>query len=160
MSSEDNFYDAIEELKRADHSIAVSLKYTRTVDVIKSIIERLINTMKFIFEAILEKAKEDEKIESILKLPRQKTEQLEQSYPEDEILKTYIDFYFSLRKILKSEFTRAREFRRHVTMTADLDEEQVEITIDIITDYFNKVKDLLDYSAGLINYYETKDKEE
>ena len=33
------------ELKRADHLIFVSLKYTRTVDVIRSIIERLINRL-------------------------------------------------------------------------------------------------------------------
>ena len=32
----------IEELKRVDHLVYVSLKYTRTVDVIRSIIDRLI----------------------------------------------------------------------------------------------------------------------
>ncbi len=153
MSSDEKFYDAVAELKRADHSIAVSLKYTRTVDVIKSIVDRLISTIGFAFDAVLEKAKEDEKITTIPKLPRQKTELILKLYPNDEILKNYIDFYFILRKITKAKFQRAREFRRHVTMTAELDEGQtIELTIDIITDYFNRVKELLDYVSRMINY--------
>ena len=152
MSSEEKFYDAVGELKRADHSIAVSLKYTRTVDVIKSIVERLTNTMEFAFDALLEEAKEEGKIKTIPKLPRQKTELLRELYPEDEFLKTYIDFYFNLRKILKAKFTRAREYRRHVTMTVQLEEGDIEITIDIITDYFNRVKELLDHVSRLIKH--------
>ena len=36
-------FDADEELKRADHMIYVTLKYTRTADVIHNILKRLIN---------------------------------------------------------------------------------------------------------------------
>ena len=36
---------AKEELKRVDHLFFVSLKYTKTVDVIKSLIDRLINAL-------------------------------------------------------------------------------------------------------------------
>jgi len=152
MSSEEKFYDAVGELKRADHSIAVSLKYTRTVDVIKSIIQRLTNTMEFAFDALLEKAKEDNKITKIPNLPRQKTELLQELYPEDKFLANYVNFYFVLRKILKADFARSKEYRRHVTMTVKMEEKDVEITIDIITDYFNRVKELLDYIARLIKY--------
>ncbi len=153
MSAEENFYDAVSELKRADHSIAVSLKYTRTVDVIKSIVDRLINTIGFAFDAVLEKAKEEGQIKTIPKLPRQKTELLRDTYPDDETLQSYIDFYFILRKITKAKFEKRQEFRRHVTMTAKLDKgESVELTIDIITDYFNRVKELLDYVSRMIDY--------
>jgi hypothetical protein len=150
MSFEEKFHDAIEELKRADHSISVSLKYTRTVDVIKSIIERLTNTIEFAFDAILEKSKEKEKITEIPKLPRQKTEKVLELYPDDTI-QDYVEFYFSLRKILKSNFQSSKEFRRHVTMTANLDDKKIEVTIDIITDYFNRVKEMLNYILQLIN---------
>lgn len=146
MSSEEKFYDAVGELKRADHSIAVSLKYTRTVDVIITIIERLTNTIEFAFDALLEKAKENGKIKEIPKVPRQKTKLVQELYKDDEFLNAYVDFYFILRKILKSKFERAREFRRHVTMTVFLeDDETIEITIDIITDYFDRVKELINH---------------
>ena len=45
---DDALYDAEKELKRVDHLIYVSLKYTRTVDVFKNIIKRLISTIDFI----------------------------------------------------------------------------------------------------------------
>ena len=151
MSLDENMHDAISELKRADHSIAVSLKYTRTVDVIKSIIERLINTISFVFETLIDRAIEEGKIEKTPLVARQKTELIRKLYPEDKFLKEIIDFYFTLRKILKSKFSRRQEFRRHVTMTADLEEgKQIEVTIDIITDYFNKVRELIDYVSVMM----------
>ena len=45
---------AREEMKRADHLLYVSLKYTRTVDVIKSLIERLFSTIDAITDALLD----------------------------------------------------------------------------------------------------------
>ena len=47
----ESFDEAIQELKRVDHLFWVSLKYTRTVDVIKHVIERLINCIGFGLEA-------------------------------------------------------------------------------------------------------------
>lgn len=42
--------NAVEELKRVDHLIYVSLKYTRTVDVIRSVINRLIESYNAIID--------------------------------------------------------------------------------------------------------------
>ncbi len=47
---------AQDELKRADHLMFVSLKYTRTVDVIKSIITRLKAAIDAGFEVLLQAA--------------------------------------------------------------------------------------------------------
>ena len=44
--------DAVEEIKRVDHLVFVSLKYTRTVDVIKSVVDRIISALDFIFIAL------------------------------------------------------------------------------------------------------------
>lgn len=135
---------AHQELKRADHSIAVSLKYTRTVDVIKSIIERLISTIAFGMDALL--AKSQKKTEEIPELPRLKIEATKKLYPEDKTIQDFIQFYILLRKVDKAKFTRAQEYRRHVTMTAKLeDETELEVTIDIITDYYDRTKEFLQY---------------
>jgi len=137
---------AQQELKRADHSIAVSLKYTRTVDVLKSIIERLINTISFSMDVLLAQAKQQKKIQEIPALPRVKIEAVTKIYPEDKTVQDFIQFYLLLRRIDKAKFTRTQEYRRHVTMTATLDDEkQIEITIDIITDYFDRTKEFLTY---------------
>jgi len=56
--------EAIEELKRVDHLVYVSLKYTRTVDVIKSTVGRLINAFDFAVQQLLEHAKEKKKLDN------------------------------------------------------------------------------------------------
>jgi hypothetical protein len=62
---EESLQDAITELKRVDHLFYVSLKYTRTVDMMKHMVERLISTFSFGIESILKHAKEEKKITEI-----------------------------------------------------------------------------------------------
>jgi hypothetical protein len=150
--AEEAIQNALQELKRADHSIAVSLKYTRTVDVIKSIIERLINTISFALDALLRHAKEQKKIAEVPSLPRIKVEEIRRLYAADRTILDVCDFFLLLRRIDKAKFGRTQEYRRHVTMTAHLDDgESVEITIDIISDYFERTKEFLNYVARLIH---------
>ncbi len=151
MSVEDFLQQAKQELNRADHSIAVSLKYTRTVDVIKSIIERLINTVGFCLDALLAHAKAQKKIAEIPAMPRVKVDQIKKLYA-DKTISDFCEFYLLLRRIDKAKFDRSQEFRRHVTMTAHLDDgESIEITIDIASDYFERTKEFLNYVARLIH---------
>ena len=141
-----------QELKRADHSIAVSLKYTRTVDVIRSIIERLINTVGFCLDALLAHAKAKKKITEIPQILRLKVEEVKKLYAADKFIIDFCDFYLLLRRIHKARFERSQEYRRHVTMTAHLDDGQsVEITIDIISDYFERTKEFLLYISRLLH---------
>ncbi|MEK6874986.1 MAG: hypothetical protein AABX52_04525 [Nanoarchaeota archaeon] len=148
MVWEEFLEDAKEELKRADHLMYVSLKYTRTVDVIKSIVERLINTYDFAMQAML--CLKD--IKNIPKIPRLQVEAIKKEYsshPDNERIKTYLNLYLLLRSIDKASFERSLEFRRHVTMTAHLDDKDIEVSIDIIEDYFNKAKEFLNFVEQL-----------
>lgn len=142
---------ANEEIKRADHLIYVSLKYTRTVDVLKSIVERLINAFDFGIQALLQHAKEKKQITSVPELPRLKIDALKSTYKEDTNIQNFIELYALLKKINKAQFESAQEYRRHVTMTAHLDgSETIEITIDIISDYFKQTKEFLHYVDKVI----------
>ena len=140
---QESLYNAKAELKRADHLINVSLKYTRTVDVIKHIIQRLITAIDFGMEALLRKARDQKKIAVVPTLPRLCLEQTRALYQSNQQLMQYLDLYIFLKKVDKAKFDRSQEFRRHVTMTAHLEKESVEINIDIISDYFEKVKEFM-----------------
>lgn len=142
---EETLHNALVELKRADHSIFVSLKYTRTVDVIKSIVERLISTIDFCFEVLLLSAKADKKIDEVPALPRLRIDLLKKIHADDKTVQDFLDFYTKLKKIDKARFDRSQEYRRHVTMTAYLEEGPVEITIDIINDYFDRTKEFVNH---------------
>ena len=73
MDFDDYEESAEEELKRADHLLYVTLKYTRNVDVIKNIIKRLINAYDY---AVLEALKYL-KVKNISDVPRRRVKQLE-----------------------------------------------------------------------------------
>ncbi len=141
---------AKKELNRADHLYHVSLKYTRTVDVLKSLIARLMNVIDSANEALLIKAKQEGTIPDVPKLPRLRIEAINKAYADDETVKNYADFFLMLRKINKAEFTRAQEFRRHVTMTADVDSKKIEVTIDIIGDYYKRTQEYVQHVTDLI----------
>ncbi|MEK6822881.1 MAG: hypothetical protein AABY13_03550, partial [Nanoarchaeota archaeon] len=128
----------------------VSLKYTRTVDVIKNIIERLISTIDFGFDVLLHHAKKTKKIAEVPTIPRLRVDALRELYTNDTTVQTFIEFYQKLKRIDKARFERSQEYRRHVTMTAYLEEGPIEITIDIINDYFEKTKEFVTYTKTLV----------
>ena len=125
--------DSGNELKRAEHILYVSLKYTRTVDVIRMLIQRVINAYDFLINGILDKLKEEEKIEEIPTAPGSKVETVKKFYPDNEQLIEYLEFYAYLRKLLRAKFTRSTEFRRHVTMTSTIidPESETETIVDV-----------------------------
>jgi len=141
---------AREELKRADHLIFVSLKYTRTVDIIKNIIKRLINTYDFGMESLFRLAKSKKKFTAQPTAPVVRAEKIKEIFADDSEMANFINLYMLFRKINNAKFNRAQEYRRHVTMTAFLDDSEVEISIDIITEYFQKTKEFIDYCESLI----------
>lgn len=147
--------EAKEELKRVDHLIYVSLKFTRTVDVLKSIVERMISTITFVMDALLLKAKDQGKINEIPKLPSLKRSAVEKAYDLVE-MREFMEFYVLLRKIDKAVFEKAQEFRRHVTMTAVVDGQKIEVTIDIINEYFKKVKEFVTFAEKLLGELEAE----
>jgi hypothetical protein len=148
---EESLINAREELKRADHLIFVSLKYTRTVDVIKSIVKRLINAFDCSIEALLLHSKEKKLIEDMPQTPRVRAQTIKSIFEDDLNMKTFMELYVLFRKIDRARFEKDLEFRRHVTMTAYLDEGEIEITIDIISDYFEKTKEFVRYVQSLIH---------
>lgn len=141
---------AREELKRVEHLIYVSLKYTRTVDIIKSIIERLMNAFDALFDVLLRKAKEEKKLASVPTLPRLKIDALRTVYASDQTILNYVEFFLLLKRIDKARFERTQEYRRHVTMTAHLEDSSIEITIDIIQDYYNRTREFTTYVTRLL----------
>jgi hypothetical protein len=143
--------NARQELKRVDHLFFVSLKYTRTVDMMRHMIERLINALSFTIDSLLKYAKEEKKISQVPDNPTIKCDVLLKALP-DEGLADFINLYLSLRKIIRADYTKREEYRRHVTMTSVLDDGKViEINIDVLKTYYDAAKDFANYSHRKIN---------
>lgn len=146
------FEQSVEELKRVDHLFYVSLKYTRTVDVIKNVISRLINCFEFGFESVLKHAKEKKALSSIPANIGLKCELLRENYPNDIALHDYINFFFLLKKIMRAQYTKKEEYRRHVAMIATLDNNEIlEVNIDLLKQYYDKTREFVGYVSSKIN---------
>ena len=142
--------NAKEELKRVDHLFYVSLKYTRTADMMRHMIERLINAFSFGTESLLKCAKEQKKIGEVPTNPKISAELLMKTFPDEETRK-YMNLYLKLRKVIRADYTRREEFRRHVTMTCTIDNgEIVEINIDILKEHYEAAKKFVDYVERIV----------
>lgn len=152
----ESFDEAVQELKRVDHLFWVSLKYTRTVDVIKHIIDRLINCIGFGLEALLKYAKEKKLVTHIPENAGLRCDLLKKTFSDNPELIDYINFYTKLRKLSRAEYTRREEFRRHVTMIATIDKgEIVEVSIDVLKEYYEKTRNFIAFVKKMI--YEEKE---
>lgn len=143
-------FSAHEELKRLEHIIYVSLKYTRTVDVILNALNRLINVYDVIIEAFLLKAKEEGTMASLPKSPALRATRLGELYPDDAELQKYLLFYQFLKNVLKSPYTRREEYRRHVTLVVELGKSTAEIDIDNLTNCEKFVHSFFHYARRKI----------
>ena len=148
----ESFDEAVQELKRVDHLFWVSLKYTRTVDVIKHVVERLITCIGFGLEALLKYAKEKKLLTSIPTNAGLRCDLLKKTFPDNLELIDYVNFYLKLRKLSRAENTKREEFRRHVTMTATIDKgEIVEVSIDVLKEYYEKTRNFITLVKKIIN---------
>ncbi len=126
---EDFEENAEEELKRADHLIYVTLKYTKTVDVIRNIILRLINAIDYSVMEVLVYLR----VKNISNVPRMRVEQLLEKLPQ---IKEYADFYFLLRRLYNSKFDKKEEYRKNVTLLT----QEGDVNIETLKEYFTKTK--------------------
>ena len=145
----DSFENAKEELKRIDHLIYVTLKYTRTVDVLMSVIERMINCYEFLIESMVRKALHDKKIGELPGNPIAKAN-LVLDLHTSKTVKQNIEKYLMFRKLRRVAHAKSNEFRRHVMMVTTVDDVEVKVDIDSITEDFHELKKVVEYVDKLI----------
>jgi len=143
--------NAREELKRVDHLVYVSLKYTRTADVIKHVIKRMISTIDFCIVALLEHEKKKGTIDDVSTAPTQRAEVARDLFKKDEMINKMIDLFLLFKKIDKAQYTKSQEFRRHVALTASLENGVLyEVNIDVVTERYQELRGFVEYISGVV----------
>lgn len=142
--------DAKEELKRADHLIFVSLKYTRTMDVIESVIKRLLNAHYFAIDSLIEYLINKKKIKEMPASIKAKIELLKKSV-KDETIQDFLEYSAFLSRIDKSEHIKKEEFRKNVALIAEENGEViVEVSIAMLKEYYKKTEDFINFIYNLV----------
>jgi len=68
---------------------------------------------------------------------------------DDEKMIDFINFYLMLRKIQKAKYKRSSEYRKHVTMTALVEDTIININLVVIKEYYEKTLAFLEFAKEL-----------
>ena len=112
----DYMEDIIQEKISADHLLYVSLKYTKTCDVIFNLLVRWRKMIETSIEEILKHAKKKKKISLITVSPIEKMEQVKKLFKKDKEFLEVIDFYEILRKLEDVKQEKSGEFSKNVNL--------------------------------------------
>src|SRR6185503_10914197 len=98
--------DIIKEKISADHLLYVSLKYTKTCDVIINLLLRWKIMIELAMDALVEKAKKQKKWKAVPDAPRAKLVQLKRLYAGDQLVSQTLELYELFRDIETLEKVR------------------------------------------------------
>lgn len=132
------------ERKIAQHLFYVSLKYTKTGDVILNLLIRWEKVIDKGIEIMLKKAKKQKKISEIPVAPRAKELAVRSAYKE-ELVNKVMDLYNLFRKIPTLEKVCEHEFRKNVTVKIITQGYEMDINIDKLKEWNELIEKFILY---------------
>jgi|TARA_Y100000034_G_C6721785_1_gene319362 hypothetical protein len=132
--------DIIQEKISADHLLYVSLKYTKTCDVIINLILRWRKMIETSMDSMLEKAKKKKKISTIPSNPTKKIEEIRKLFKKDKNFQEVLKMYEMFRKIEDLKKERIGEFRKNVTLKLLYRGEEININLEKLREYADELE--------------------
>ncbi|MEK6914474.1 MAG: hypothetical protein AABW83_02375 [Nanoarchaeota archaeon] len=125
----------IKEKISADHLLYVSMKYTKTCDVMINLIKRWKIMMDYAFDELLEKAKKKKLIKKIPEAPKLKIDLIKETFSKEKAITIALEEYqlFKLIDVLKK--TKENEFRKGVCLRVTYKGEEIAINLDKLKEY-------------------------
>lgn len=125
----------IKEKISADHLLYVSLKYTKTCDVIINLLLRWKIMIEMGMEWLVEKAKKQKKWKAVPDAPRAKLVQLKQIYANNPDISKALELYELFRDIENLEKIRENEFRKGVNLKINYRGQLINVNLDKLKEY-------------------------
>jgi hypothetical protein len=132
--------EIIQEKISADHLLYVSLKYTKTCDVILNLILRWRKMIETALDEILEHAKDKKKIKSVPTNPINKIVEIKKLFKNDKEFLEVIEMYEMFRKIEELRKERIGEFRKNVNLKVNYRGQEININLEQLKIYAAKLE--------------------
>ncbi len=127
--------EIIKEKISADHLLYVSLKYTKTCDVIINLLSRWKTMIELGLERLIDKLKKEKKWKLTSDAPRAKIIPLKKIYAHNpDVMKTLLLYEF-FRDLDLLEKVRENEFRKGVNLKVTYRGEIVNINLNTLKEY-------------------------
>jgi hypothetical protein len=130
----------IHEKISADHLLYVSLKYTKTCDVIMNLILRWRKMIETSIDEILKHAKKKKKISSIPASPLGKIDEIRKLFKKDANFLKVIEMYEMFRKIEGLRSERIGEFRKNVALKVFYQGKEININLEELKIYADRLE--------------------
>ena len=127
--------DIIQEKISADHLLYVSLKYTKTCDVIMNLLLRWRKMIEISMDKILQHAKKKKKISSIPTNPVGQIKVVRELFKKDKEFLQVIDLYEMFRKLKELRTERIGEFRKNVALKIFYQGKEIDVNLEKLKDY-------------------------
>jgi len=135
----------IKEKISADHLLYVSLKYTKTCDVIINLLLRWKIMIEMGMDNLIEKAKKEKKWKLVSDAPRAKLVQLMKIYADEPIVFQTLELYELFRDIEKLEKVRENEFRKGVNLKVTYKGQTINVNLEKLNEYSQILEKFISY---------------
>ena len=132
--------DIIKEKISADHLLYVSLKYTKTCDVIVNLLRRWSRMIETAIDQILKHAKKKKKIKTISTNPLGKIEDVRKIFKKDKDFLKVMDMYEMFRKIDDLRKERIGEFRKNVNLKVSYKGKEINVNLEQLKEYSERLE--------------------
>lgn len=127
------------EKTSADHLLYVSLKYTKTCDVMLNLVERWRSMTDLCIDALLNKLKKKRLITNIPKAPKMRVVILRDVFKKEPVVLEALDLYEFFKRIPLLQKSRENEFRKNVCLSV-IDGKEIRIDMDKLREYSEKLE--------------------
>jgi len=143
-------WQRIEKERRvAEHLFYVSLKYTKTCDVILNLISRWQGMIEGCIDAMLEKAKKKKMVTKIPIAPRAKVNVLLEVLKKENMVIKTLQLYLFFKIIPKLEYTKEAEFRKGVALNVTNKGRIISINMDKLKEW----QELLERFLSFVKHF-------
>lgn len=125
----------IKEKISADHLLYVSMKYTKTCDVMINLINRWRVMIEYAFDGLLEKAKKKKLIKVIPTAPKLKLDMIRIVFAKAPEVITVLNEYEMFKLIDVLPKTKENEFRKGVCLRVTYKWKEISINLDKLKEY-------------------------
>lgn len=135
----------IKEKISADHLLYVSLKYTKTCDVIINLLLRWKVMIEMAMDELEKRLKKEKKWKPVPDAPRAKLVQLKKIYEKEKVILEVLELYEMFRDIEKLDKIRENEFRKGVNLKVTYKGKIVNVNLDKLKEYFDLLERFISY---------------
>ena len=132
--------EIMKEKTSADHLMYVSLKYTKTCDVILNLLARWKSLIELSFDGILENGVDSGNVPIMPATPKERIEFIRKYFKKSEEIQNVIPLYIFFKRIPDLNKTREGEFRKNVNLKVIEPGRTTEINLEKLSEYYDIVE--------------------